>query len=244
MGEDLVYIAKGEILCDSRLVADKLADGKHARVKNVIEKLIVRHESFKGKRRLPLNDYEPIWALKKSIYRGQPFSYYEMNKTAFSLVAMRFQTDEAYEWQLKFIATFQEMEKILLRSESNQKNLEWKQQREQGKLARKEETDTIQKFVALAESQGSKGAKWYYKHFTNATYKALQLIELKKPKLRDTLDMLELNQLILAENVAMRSLEENMASGEHYKAIFVNVKNDIEKFASTLFLPQSKKEIK
>jgi len=35
----------------------------------------------------------------------------------------------------------------------------------------------------------------------------------------------------------MKSLEENMKAGEHYKVIFVNVKNDIERFASTLFLP-------
>lgn len=235
--KDLVYIAKGNALCDSRVVSDKFTNGKHAKVKNVIEKLIEKHERIKGDRRVPLGKYEPKWVEKKSSYRGQEFTYYEMNKTAFALVAMRFKTDEAYEWQLKFTGAFQAMEDAL----SNQKNLEWKQQREQGKLVRKEETDAIQKFIEYAKSQGSKNAQWYYKHFTNATYKALQLIEHKQPKLRDTLDMLELSQLLLAENVALSSIEENMKSGEHYKAIFANVKNDIEKFASTLFLPKLEK---
>lgn len=230
--QELVYIARGSTLCDSRIVAEKLADGKHARVKLTIEKLIKKHEKIKGKRELPLNEYSPIYKKRESVYRGQKFTFYEMNKTAFILVAMRFQNDDAYVWQLRFTEAFQRMEKALLNSES----LEWKQQREQGKLARRKETDTIQKFVELAKSQGSKSAQWYYKHFTNATYKALQLIEHKKPRLRETLDMMELNQLILAENIAMKSIEANMEAGEHYKVIFVNVKNDIEKYASTLFL--------
>lgn len=230
--KDLVYIAKGNAFCDSRVVADKLSDGKHARVKNVIEKLIKRHEEFKGKRKLPLTKFDPVWVEKKSSYRNQEFTYYEMNKTAFTMVAMRFQNDDAYEWQLKFSYAFQAMEETLL----NKQSLEWKQQREQGKLIRREETDVIKQFIEYAKSQGSKSAQWYYKHFTNATYKALQLIEHKQPKLRDTLDMLELNQLLLAENVALRSLEENMKTGEHYKAIFSNVKHDIERYASTLFI--------
>lgn len=237
--KDLVYIAKGDALCDSRVVADKLAKGKHHRVKDVIENLILKHEKIKGKLKLPLSD-DPKWIKKESEYRGQSFTYYEMNKVAFTLVAMRFKTDEAYEWQLKFAATFVAMERVLAKIEANQSSIEWKKQREQGKLIRSEETDAIQKFVEYAKSQGSKNAQWYYKHFTNATYKALQLIQFKQPNLRETLDMLELNQLLLAENVALRSIEENMKSGEHYKAIFANVKNDIEKFASTLFLPKLK----
>ncbi len=234
--KDLVYIARGSAICDSRTVADKFASGEHYRVKRVIEKLIKKNEAFKADRKSPLIKYPPEYKLRKSTYRGQDFTYYEMNKTAFILVSMRFQTDEAYLWQLQFSTAFQAMENALL----NQTSLEWKQQREQGKLARKEETDTIQRFVELAKSQGSKGAQWYYKHFTNATYRALQLIEHKKPRLRDTLDMMELNQLILAENIAMKSIESNMEAGEHYKVIFVNVKNDIEKFASTLFLDHVK----
>jgi len=238
--KELAYIANGAVMCDSRTVADKFANGKHARIKNVVEKLIKRHNDYmsKGNSRLPLSkDDQPIWILKESVYRGQKFTHYEMNRSAFSLVAMRFQTDQAYEWQLKFIAIFNAMERALI----NQGNIEWEKQRAQSKLVRKDETDMIQKFVEYATKQGSKNAKFYYKHFTTATYKALGLIQHKKPKLRDTLNLLETSQLILAENIALESLKENMNTGEHYKAIFVNVKNDIEKYASTLFLPNNKR---
>jgi hypothetical protein len=122
------------------------------------------------------------------------------------------------------------MERRLLLEQSNKQNLTWEAQREQGKLARKAETDTIKDFVEYATSQGSKNAKFYYKHVTVACYKCLQLIESEKPKLRDLLNVLELNQLMLAEVVAERSLKKHMAAGEHYKSIFVLVKHDLDKF--------------
>jgi len=230
---DLVIVKNGEAVADSRVLAEKF-NRTHDRVLKSIDKLSLSIENLvRENKRTKKDDY--IFNEKTRAYKGRDFRYFEMNRNAFSILAMGFTGEKVLKWKIDFIEAFNLMEKTLL----NQANLDWKQQREQGKLARKEETDTIQKFVELAKSQGSKGAKWYYKHFTSATYKALQLIEAKKPKLRDTLDMLELNQLILAENIAMRSLEENMKSGEHYKAIFVNVKNDIEKFASTLFLPKN-----
>jgi len=69
------------------------------------------------------------------------------------------------------------------------------------------------------------------------TNKCLQLIEAKRPKLRDTLDMLQLNQLMIAEVVAERSIQKHMADGEHYKAIFTLVKQDLEKLAESLMIP-------
>lgn len=229
---DLVKITNGEALTTSNLIAEKF-EKSHDRVLKSIDKLRENiSDVTRQKKRTREADY--IFIEKSRSVRGREFRYVEMNRNAFSLLAMGFTGKKALNWKMDFIHAFNAMEKTLL----NQQSLEWKQQREQGKLIRREETDVIQKFVEYASGQGSKNSKWYYKHFTNATYKALQLVEHKQPKLRDTLDMLELNQLLLAENVALRSLEENMKTGEHYKAIFANVKHDIEKFASTLFLPK------
>jgi len=227
---ELVRSTKNGIVTDSYILMEKFSK-KHEYIIRKTEQLIKR---LGARKVAPKNEPVLIEGVKE--YRGQKFKYFTYDRKAFSLLVMSFTGDKAFEWQEKFYDAFAAMEKALL----NQTSLEWKQQREQGKLARKEETDTIQKFVELAKSQGSKGAKWYYTHFTNATYRALQLIEHKKPRLRDTLDMMELNQLILAENIAMKSIESNMEAGEHYKVIFVNVKNDIEKFASTLFLDHIK----
>lgn len=229
-GSELTKIQSGDVLCDSRVIAEKFEkshDYVIKRIRKLDERLVRQKFGTKNNS-----------IIKERIhkYRGREFPYFLLNRKAFTLLVMGFTGDKAFEWQERFYDAFSAMEKALL----NQSSIEWKKQREQGKLIRSEETDAIQKFVEYAKSQGSKNAQWYYKHFTNATYKALQLIQHKQPNLRETLDMLELNQLLLAENVALRSIEENMKSGEHYKAIFANVKNDIEKFASTLFLPKLK----
>lgn len=235
---DLAFIERNNVLCDSRVIADKFSNGKHARVKDVIKKLIGDLSKIKGKRGLPLNDkYSPLFIEKENVYRNQSFTYYLLNKTAFTLVSMRFKTEEALIWQIRFAETFQKMEEALL----NQKNTEWIASREQGKEVLKIRSDAIKEFTVYATSQGSKNAKFYYKHITNATYKALELIQHKKPKLRDTLDILELSQLMTAEIVAERSIRKWMAEGEHYKTVFTLVKKDIEAFANTLFLTHDQK---
>lgn len=239
--KELAYIAKGNVLCDSRVVADKLAKGKHHRVKDVIEKLIKKHEKIKGKLDLPLNQYSPKWIEKRSSYRGQSFTYYEMNKTAFTLVSMRFQTDEAYEWQLRFAATFQAMEKALLHKTDES----WKQVRKDGKIARLEFTGCVKEFTEYALGQGSNSPKRYYGNLTKMEYAALKMIEYneKVPKgFRNTLNRMELFMLIMAEHVANEALKQGMNEGLHYKEVFLLAKQAVLKYADSVLFDQ--KQIK
>jgi Rha family phage regulatory protein len=212
------------------MVADKF-DYRHPHVIKVIKKLIVELAVIKGDGQSTLNFIET-----EREYRGQSFTVYLMDRRAFSLLSMRFTGAKALEWQVKFNDAFYLMEKQLLTEQLNKGNAHWVTQREQGKIARKEETDTIKEFVDYATAQGSTNAKFYYKHVTVACYKCLQLIESEKPKLRDTLDIMELNQLALAEHLAEKSLKKHMATGEHYKAIFSLVKADLERFADSLMI--------
>lgn len=227
---DLVQVHRGEVFCDSQMVAEKF-DHRHLYIMGAIRKLIADVEGIKGAKSLPLNFIET-----EREYRGQKFKVYLMDRRAFSLLSMRFQGAKALEWQVRFNDAFYLMERQLLLEQNNKGNAHWVTQREQGKIARKDETDTIKEFVEYATAQGSQNAKFYYKHVTLACYKCLQLIESEKPKLRDTLDIMELNQLALAEHLAEKSLKKHMASGEHYKAIFSLVKADLEKFADSLMI--------
>jgi len=118
----------------------------------------------------------------------------------------------------------------------NKSNSEWLTSREQGKQIRLKETDTIKDFVEYATNQGSKSAKFYYKHYTSATYKALQLLEHKKPKLRETLDLLQLHQLLLAEDLVTKTIKKEMDNQEHYKVIFEKCKIALINFANSLMI--------
>lgn len=170
--------------------------------------------------------------------RKRKYTSYKINRDGYMFLVMNISTKKANAKKLAFIDAFNKMEKILL----NQQNTEWVTSREQGKQIRRSETDAIQEFINYAISQGSQNAKMYYKHYTNATYKALTLLEHKKPKTRETLDMLELHQLLLAEDLVRRTLLEEMKEGEHYKVIFEKCKNNLESFANSLLLGWKKQK--
>ena len=232
MDEYLVEVKGKDIFCDSQNVSEKFGV-QHIRVLAAIEKLKTEYSNL-GK----MCTNAPLQFIKSDKKSGrQTFRVYLMDRRSFSLLSMKFKGKKALEWQIKFNDAFYEMERRLLLEETNKQNVTWDAQREQGKIARKAETDTIKEFVDYALSQGSKNAKFYYKHITVACYRCLQLIESEKPKLRDLLNVLELNQLMLAEVVAERSLKKHMAENEHYKAIFSLVKADLDLFAKSLMIP-------
>jgi len=226
---DLVFQNKNHILCTSKMVAEKFKK-KHATVLSVIEKLLEENKEFRV-----IGD-DPYFSKKEEEYRGQKYFYYEMDKKSFVRLVMRFRGREAYIWQGKFIDAFFQMEKMLLQVNLNQQSEQWKLQREQSKQIRLEETDIIKQFVDYATNQGSQKAKFYYKHVTTAVYKCLGLIQFKQPKLRETLDLMQTHQLILAEATAKESLLKHMQEGEHYKTIFVLVKQDLERLANVLLI--------
>ena len=228
----LVNVVGGKVVTDTQIIAKEFGL-KHTRVMDVADRLFGKVAQIKGSTGVPLN-----FEKQRRDYRGQPFDVYVLGREAFSLLSMRFESDKALAWQVKFNNAFYSMESAILKEQNNRANLEWATARQQSKIARKEETDIIQRFIDYATAQGSASAKFYYKHVTMACYKCLQLVESRKPKVRDTLDLMELNQLVLAEVVAGRSLMRHMDSGEHYKAIYELVKQDLERFADGLMLPR------
>jgi Rha family phage regulatory protein len=226
---NLVEIRENEILCDSQVVARKFGY-KHASVVVTINKLI---DDLSNLRAIEDN---PYFLIEEREYRGTKFTAFLMSREFFSLLAMRFKGEKALLWQMTFNKAFYELEKRLIAAAKNSDDNNWLQVRTQTKQARLAQTDVIKEFVDYATEQGSVNAKFYYKHITNATYRALGLIQHKKPKLRDTLDGLELAHLMVAETLAKKLILKYMKSGEHYKAIFVLVKQDLEDFAKAAML--------
>lgn len=218
---------KGEAVVDSRLIAEKF-EKTHAKVVRKIDNLIRDIGEINSAKSGSLK-----FTKLNTEYRGRPYNYYEMNRESFSLLVMSFTGKKALDWRIKFNAAFYAMEKMLIQQNLNQQSEQWKMQREQSKLIRREETDVIKQFVEYATKQGSTQAQFYYKHVTTAVYKCLGLIQFQKPKLRETLDLMQTNQLILAEMTARKSLLKYMEEGEHYKSIFTLVKQDLERFADS-----------
>ena len=239
MKNELVYSKKEGNFCDSRVVAKKFGK-RHDNVMQIIDKLnqdlLDLAPKTLGTKK---NKIVKIFKKRVHLYRGQNFRYVEMNKPAFSLLCMRFSGKKALEWQDKFNDAFYLLEQALLR----QNNLEWKQEREQGKQIRIGLTDEIKTFIDYAVSQGSQNAKRYYTTITKMNYKALGLIEANEKidkNFRNTLDIMDLHNLLSSEQVARKALMEGVEQKLHYKDIFQLAKQRVLQFADIILVKETK----
>ena len=218
-------------LYDSKLIADKFGK-KHAYVVTLIKKLVLDFDEIK-------ESESPLILEKEDEYRGKKYIYYEMDRAFFSHLSMRFKGKEAFKWQKQFIRAFFQMEQMLLR----QSNLEWQREREQGKQIRLALVDEIKDFVDYAIEQGSKNAKHYYATITKLQYKALGLIEKNEKidkRFRNTLDIMDLHNLLSAEMIARKALLSGINQKLHYKDIFQLAKQRVLQFADIILIPEVK----
>ena len=223
---NLVELVRGEPRTTSDLVAKEFGIA-HIEMTRKLKNLSME---------ISIVEFEEMYKEDSRIVRGREFKTYNMNRDGYMFLVMNISTKKAHNKKLAFIKAFNEMERRLLSLTENSNDNEWVKVRTQSKQLRLQQTDVIKEFVDYATTQGSKSAKFYYKHVTNATYKALDLIQHKKPKLRDTLDCMELSQLMVAENVAKKSIKKHMENGEHYKVVFELVKQDLLDFGGSLML--------
>jgi Rha family phage regulatory protein len=169
----------------------------------------------------------------------------EMTRDGFSILAMGFTGSEALQWKLKFLAAFNAMEAELLKQQAKENSkLEWNTARLQIKSVRKSFTNTVQEFVEYATAQGSKSASMYYMNLTKMEYKALDLLDKQKSALgnfRDTLDILDIAALTMAEVIAKSAIEHGMREGMHYKEIFQFAKQRVNEYAAVVALPRLEK---
>ena len=179
---------------------------------------------------------------KESTYvdeRGKVQPMYEITRDGFSFLAMGFTGKKASYFKEQFISAFNLMEQTLL----NKQNLSWQQDRNQGKIARKSETDVIQQFVEYAINQGSKKAQMYYMNITNMTYKALFLVSAASPKpFRDILDSMQLSFLTTAEYLIQAALDEGMKKSMYYKDVYQLCRDRVVGYAQQL--PTNRLEVR
>jgi len=229
----LVELNQNEAFTDSSLVARKFGM-RHAKIVEIIKNV--------------LSDYPDLRVLSKDtktsekyyteqrVYRGQDYTAYMMNHQFFSLVAMRFTSKKARQWQRKFNHAFYRLERQVLLAESNKNDPQWITQRNQTKTIRRDITDAIKEFSIYATAQGSRNADRYYPLITNAIYRALGFAQSGSPKIRDTLGAIELVWLTATESRAQDLLRQHMTQDVNYKDIYRLVADELLRFAEPLSL--------
>ncbi len=154
-----------------------------------------------------------------------------MTKDGFTFLAMGFRGKKAAAFKEKYIAAFNQMEKVI----QQRSNAAWIEQRNAGKLVRREMTDAVQVFVEYATKQGSKNAKHYYSNLTSMTHRALFMVGQASAKpFRDMLGGMNLSRLMVAEDICRSALFDGMNEGLPYKDIYQLAKQRVEVFAQSL----------
>lgn len=178
--------------------------------------------------------------------KGREYPEFLMTRDGFSLLSMGFTGKEARNWKINFIKAFNHMEATLLKQSRRKRDADykiWKEGRDAGKIARNELTGTIKDFIEYAKNQGSKNADWYYKHYSSMTYKALAMTDyetyssINTNSFRDSLEKMELSYLMFAESMAQSWIVLGMQNNMHYKDIFVLVKEKVNIYAQSVYLP-------
>ncbi|WP_019543917.1 Rha family transcriptional regulator [Selenomonas bovis] len=98
---DLVRINSNQVVTDSRSVAEHF-EKQHKHVLEAIDNLVAENSATKN-----------MFYETSREYRGQSFRYFLMNRDGFSLLVMGFTGAKAFEWKIKYINAFNEMEKSI-----------------------------------------------------------------------------------------------------------------------------------
>jgi Rha family phage regulatory protein len=215
---NIVLMRNNEAVTDSLIVA-KCFEKKH---KNVIQKIdqILQDE---------YSAQNSAQCFKKTFYKdssGKKNPKYIMNRDGFTFLVMGFTGKKANEWKWKYINAFNQMESFI-REKSTQA---WLETRQQGKITRKQETDTIQKLVIYAKEQGSTHADMLYLTYTKL---ANRITGIKK---RDEATTIQLNNLSLVEHIILNVIETDIVLGKHYKDIYKDCKKRLEQFKDIAYL--------
>lgn len=212
---ELVLLKDDEAVCDSLEVSKKF-NKRHVDVIRSLENLITQNCTVKSM--FHVSNYKAD--------NGQTYKKYFMNRDGFSLLVMGFTGKEALEWKLKYIKAFNEMEKFILEKQSK----EWIATRHQGKLTRKNETDTIKNLVEYAKNQGSEHADKLYMTYSKLANKTAGVTS------RDGATIPQLNNLTLIENIILHVIDSGIMADKHYKEIYQDCKKQLESFKELAYL--------
>lgn len=164
--------------------------------------------------------------------RGKPqeHCYLDEEQAAFLITLMK-NSPVVVPFKKRMTREFFRMKKFIAHQINQKANSEYLEIRSSGKLVRRVETDTVQRFVNYATEQGSTSAFRYYANISKMQNKALFLLDQKFRNVRDLLDIEQLMTVASADKIVVKAIEDGMAKKLNYKEIYQIAKQNVETFA-------------
>ena len=159
---------------------------------------------------------------------GRPEKTYLINEKQFSLLIMLTPAnEEAVKFKMMVNDEFWRMREKM--AELGQ----YAKVRQDGRVYRHKETDTIKAFIELAKAQGaSDGIRNLYATLTSMENKALFVLEQKYPNVRDVLNVGQLMQVCVADQIVEKVYAEAVETNMYYKDAYKLAKARVEEYAA------------
>lgn len=214
---------KNEIPVTTSLIISECTNIEHSSVIKLIRNHLKDLEKFGTCR----------FEIQKTKGRPLEFAYLNEQQTTLLITFMR-NSEIVINFKIKLVEEFYKMKSIVSKISEMQTDEEWKLNRNIGKIARKEETDTIKEFVEYAKLQGSTKAEMYYSNISKMENKGLFLIQEKFKNIREVLTGQQLQVLCSADQIVKNAIKEGMLKNMNYKDIYLLAKERIEIFSTII----------
>ena len=216
---ELVEVRQDEVFTNSKVIAEGTNVKHHA-----VQQIISKYES----------DFAEFGAvafemrvLNHENYKGstQEKVYFLNEEQATLLMTYMRNSEITRKFKKELVRQFYAMRRFLIEKQSKV----WNDMRENNKQNRLKETDVIKELVEYAKEQGSTHADKLYMTYTNLAKKVIGGD-------RDHITISELSTLTLAESVILQTIRIDMSMGMHYKDIYKDCKERIEKLSEIAYL--------
>ncbi len=216
---ELVEVRENDVFTNSKVIAEG-TENKHEAVQKIISKYSIDIEDF-GALRFEMR------VLKHENYRGSTREkVYLLNEEQATFVITLLRNSKVVvKFKKELVRQFYAMRKFLIEKQSQL----WNDTRLANKQNRLKETDVIKLLVEYAKNQGSTHSDKLYMTYTKL---AKSVIGGK----RDNVSVSELNNLTLVESIILQTIQIDMSMGMHYKDIYKDCKDRIERFAEIAYL--------
>lgn len=212
---ELVILKGNEVFTDSKVIAEGTGN-KHKNVKE----LIVKYQA-------EMMEFGTLSVLNVESTGGRPEQYYQLNEEqATFLITLLRNSTKVVAFKKELVRQFYEMRRFILERQTST----WVETRQQGKLARKAETDVIKQLIEYAKNQGSEHAEMLYVTYSKLANKMAGI------KKRDEATVSQLNNLSLMENIILNCIQNGILMEKHYKDIYQDCKRRLELFKDIAYL--------
>lgn len=216
---ELVELRENDVFTNSKVIAEGTGNQHHA-----VQQIISKYED-------DIKDFGVLSfemrVLKHENYRGSTREkVYLLNEEQATFVITLLRNSKVVvKFKKELVKQFYAMRKFLIEKQSQL----WNDTRIANKENHLKETDVIKLLQDYAKEQGSKNSDKLYMVYTKL---AKSVIGGK----RDSVSVSELNNLTLVESIILQTVQIDMSMGIHYKDIYKDCKDRIERFLEIAYL--------